>query len=201
LTKSKLWRSETSANLSLEPLGPLGHARERGFAARIPHGTWPARGGVMSASSLLQELGRVAWLLSVGFALSRVRWQAQPGVHLLATSAAHLQALCRTAGALARAWPPPKMISVDVSPIVATLDGASIAQLERACRRWRRAGIAVRIEGCDRWLSAALTRSGLDAELLGSERASGIERISQPARATDRPGHVPTPGSVEPSSD
>jgi hypothetical protein len=84
---------------------------------------------------------------------------------------------------------------------VAALDEASIAQLAGACRRWRRAGIAVRIEGCDRWLSAALTRRGLDAELQGSERASGIECSSRPVPAAHRPGHAPTPGSVEPSGD
>lgn len=155
----------------------------------------------MAASSLLQDLGRVALLVSVGFALMRVRWQAQPGVHLRAASVAHFRVLCRAAVGLAHAWPPPKTISVDVSPIMADLDEASIAQLANACRRWRRAGIAVRIEGCDRWLSAALTRRGLDAELQASERTSGIERSSRPARAAHRPGHAPRPGSVEPSGD
>jgi hypothetical protein len=154
----------------------------------------------MAASSLLQELGRVALLVSVGLALIRARRQAQPGVHLLATSVAHLQALCRAARGLAHSWPPPKTISVDVSSIVAALDGTSVAQLDRACRLWRRAGIAVRIEGCDLWLSAALTRRGLDAELYGSERTSGIQVSSRPA-AEYRLGHVPTPDSVEPSWD
>jgi hypothetical protein len=129
----------------------------------------------MAAPSLLQELGGIALLMSVGFALIRVQWQAQPGVHLLATSIAHLHALCRAADGLAHSWPPPKTISLDVSPIVAALDGASVAQLDRACTRWRRAGIAVRIEGCDGRLSAALTRRGIDAELFGPERTSGIE--------------------------
>lgn len=155
----------------------------------------------MAASSLVHDLGRVALLVSVGWALIRVRRQAQPGVHLLATSVVHLQALCRAAGGLARSWPPPKTISVDISPIAAVLDGASVAQLERACRRWRRAGIAVRIEGCDLRSSEALARQGLEAELEGPERMSGVECSSPPAPGAHRLGHVPTPGSVEPSWD
>lgn len=132
----------------------------------------------MAASSLLQDLGRVALLVSAGLALIQVRWQAQPGVHLQATSVVQLQALCRAAGGLARSWPPPKAISVDVSPIAAALDATSVAQLVRACWRWRRAGIAVRIEGCDLRLSELLTRHGLDAALQGSERTSKIECAS-----------------------
>jgi len=93
--------------------------------------------------------------------------------------------LCRATAEMARSGPVPERVEIDLSA-VAAIEDSSVAFLDDACARWRRAGACVCVEGCHPYVRWAIQRHG-SIELRGALRRAARSGARTAGTAGQRP--------------